>query len=217
MHTGIGDTTQLAFSGVVLNDLETGVCASACAYAFLGGIERSTEASKGSKLGVHQFYSKSSKDISSADTQIIVGKLLFYLNDMGISSQVLVMSSTTNSDRIYWLNKEETIAWGVDNTGSRSENWKIEPYKSGLVLTTRFLSGASKIVFVSLFCRKRDGVFRLLVSQDAQYAVNQMDKSSFINANSPPELVLSGESYALITENIEAFRIADPRFFLRCA
>ena len=46
------------------SDKVPGVCASACAYAFMGGVGRYLE--EGAKLGVHRFYNKAAIDDYSA-------------------------------------------------------------------------------------------------------------------------------------------------------
>lgn len=51
------------------------ICASACAYAFAGGVSRFIDSDTG-RLGIHQFYSASKSVSSEGDTQIIGGLLV---------------------------------------------------------------------------------------------------------------------------------------------
>jgi hypothetical protein len=77
---------------------DPGICASACAYAFLGGSVRLTRTSA---LGFHQFSFALPKDsaISTADevseAQATVGVLVLYLKTMGIDPEVLALASET--------------------------------------------------------------------------------------------------------------------------
>lgn len=91
-----------------------GVCASACAYAFLGGVERILD--EDSKLGVHRFYSKDAlaqpaekiftgRDLD--DTQKIVAAIVLYLVNMGVDARVVGLAATAGPDEIYWINLEE--------------------------------------------------------------------------------------------------------------
>ena len=62
------------------------ICASACAYAFAGGVSRFIDADTG-RLGLHQFYSASGSDAYEGDTQLIGGLLAAYLNEMGVDAR----------------------------------------------------------------------------------------------------------------------------------
>ncbi|MVO17787.1 hypothetical protein GO984_18375, partial [Rhodobacteraceae bacterium CY05] len=74
-----------------------GICASACAYAFMGGVERRVD--HGSRIGVHQFYSAAQADggsdsqpilVQQGVEQELVSQLLDYTLRMGVDGRVLV-------------------------------------------------------------------------------------------------------------------------------
>ena len=81
-----------------------GSCASACAYAFLGGVERIVHPK--SKFGIHKFYG----DILSSDavelTQDVIANLLDYTSSMGISADLVKTASGTSS-QMTWLSAKQ--------------------------------------------------------------------------------------------------------------
>lgn len=81
------------------------VCASACAYAFLGGVERTVHPD--ARYGLHQFYG----DLKGADavavSQSIVGELLNYTSSMGADADVIKLASVTASAEMSWVSAEE--------------------------------------------------------------------------------------------------------------
>lgn len=118
---------------------EGGICESACAYAFFGGVSRQwalfnaevvmVYADKTGVLGVHQFYNGrgfSSDEISSkleeqaeeqefttetAKTQYYTALIIDYLQEMGIHSSVLTTASNTASKDIhYFRDKGELLS-----------------------------------------------------------------------------------------------------------
>jgi hypothetical protein len=93
------------------------VCASACALAFMGGVSRYV--SGDGKLGVHQFASLpaiehpdrpqfTGKDV--VVDQDLVGQLLDYAKEMGVSADVIAIASRTPPSDIHWLTKEEIVS-----------------------------------------------------------------------------------------------------------
>jgi hypothetical protein len=84
------------------NHFDTAVwqmCASSCAYAFLGGNERFV--AEGQKLGFHQF-GADFKDANDAATtsQGAVSYLVRYLKGMQIDPEVLALAEDTTPDKI---------------------------------------------------------------------------------------------------------------------
>jgi hypothetical protein len=64
--------------------LQLGICASACTFAFLGGVKRST--SPGDVFAMHRFYTASGSPASSdmAVSQLITVELYRYVKEMGV-------------------------------------------------------------------------------------------------------------------------------------
>lgn len=86
---------------------KSGICASACAYAFAGGVHRYYEAGQQS-LGVHQFYAApDAKGISSGEAQEISGLLVAYLKTMGVDPVAFTVSSSAGPDGMFWLTTQQ--------------------------------------------------------------------------------------------------------------
>ena len=116
-------------------------CMSACALAFLGGVER--EIFPESKLGFHQFYSDLDSnrsyemlvediEIAEAQSQMLSAILLKYLLDMGATTDLFYKLSTTLPNDMYIPNKAELLKLGLITT-TKFHNFSIEPYKKGII------------------------------------------------------------------------------------
>lgn len=132
-----------------------GGCYSACAYAFLGGVQRT--ASTGT-YGVHQFYSDvyfdapTQKAFSAADLsaqQALNGVILSYAVEMGVDPQVVVAANRMRPDEIYKPTDVQLRDWKVAFEPDAYGKWQIEPFKDGIVVFTRSQDGKSQM---SLTC-----------------------------------------------------------------
>ncbi len=89
-----------------LEELNSGQCYSACAYAFLGGFERSFY--NADSYGIHQFYDPRLLDIIEnpevpvatyedlAETQRLTGIVVGYVDKMGASPRVAALAAATS-------------------------------------------------------------------------------------------------------------------------
>lgn len=132
-----------------------GGCYSACAYAFLGGVQRT--AASGT-YGVHQFYSDAyfdaptQKAFSAADLsaqQALTGVILAYAVEMGADPQVVVAANRMRPDEIYKPTDAQLRDWKVAFDPDAYGKWQIEPFKDGIVVFTRSQNGRSQL---SLTC-----------------------------------------------------------------
>lgn len=87
-----------------------GECASACVYAFLGGVERSV--ARGGKLGVHQLYSTQG-DLSSSDAQWLVGLIAVHIRKLGGEMDILMTALRTPAPGMHWLSSSELRRYRV--------------------------------------------------------------------------------------------------------
>lgn len=98
-----------------------GTCASACAFAFLGGAARypggSTDPGAPSRLGMHQFYTLDGRNIPSSDTQAIMGQVLLYVLELGINAEILSIAARTPADQMHFFTWSELDALGVVTRG----------------------------------------------------------------------------------------------------
>ena len=89
-----------------------GVCTAACAYAFLGGVQRTISA--GARLGLNQFAVASPRPgLEVADTQRILGLISTYAEAMGAAAGIAVVGIDTPAPRMHWLSTTELSAYAV--------------------------------------------------------------------------------------------------------
>jgi len=89
-------------------------CASACAYAYLGGVIRTV--GRRARLGVHQFRATDETgELSIGRAQEIAATLTTYLDAMGARAGLLAIALSTPPERIRWLNPGELEGFGVVN------------------------------------------------------------------------------------------------------
>ena len=100
MNTVISRTIQLEGLTRVYS-YQNSYCASACAYAFLGGVTRSYGGD--SQYGIHRF-GKAAGTISGDDAQVISSIVAKYIESMGVDLSVFVLASTSSFERdIFWV------------------------------------------------------------------------------------------------------------------
>lgn len=111
-----------------------GYCASACAYAFLGGVER--RVASGSRYGVHQFHSGGDDAGSDQSAQWAVAVLGLYLAEMGINADLLVFAAATPPQTMTWMNRDtlESIGIVTEIRSPLEADWHIAVADSKVVL-----------------------------------------------------------------------------------
>jgi len=109
--------------------VNNGVCYSACAYTFLGGVGRRVMESD--TFGVHQFYG-AQKDIE-ASAQVTMTLLAEYLNAMGVGRELLTVASLTPSKKIGVLTVKQAQELNVDNSSPPRSEWKLDAVSSGRI------------------------------------------------------------------------------------
>jgi hypothetical protein len=141
-----------------------GFCASACAYAFLGGIERRID--PGSRIGFHQFYNA---DLEESDVsgklhlveegfeQEMVGILLGYVLDMGIDGRVLVHASFSNPEEMYWIEQgDEAYLSNLIYDPRQWKPWDVNMLGRGVIAESGRADGKYKM---AAFCTQDGGSF----------------------------------------------------------
>lgn len=81
-------------------------CASACVFAFAGGVVRRDIA--GSRLGVHRFTMTEAGGDTVGAAQRMMGAILAYLDEMGVKASLA--EAATRSASIHWLAPDEARA-----------------------------------------------------------------------------------------------------------
>lgn len=92
------------------------MCASACSYAFAGGVHRFLDDTMGT-LGLHQFYTSGDSILNSNDTQVMSGVILSYLSKMGIDGRAFAIASVTDFTEMAWLSGSEAETIGLVDNG----------------------------------------------------------------------------------------------------
>jgi hypothetical protein len=147
-------------------DITGGKCASACVYAFLGGVSRTAE---DGEIGVHQFYSEaiikdpSGKLFDAIDmsvNQLVSALVIDYVFRMGADPRVVSIASSTLPGEMHFFSEKELDELKINWTPSSCEPWAIEPYGSGVVAYSKTRDKKETVTF---FCR-RDRIPRLLIT-----------------------------------------------------
>lgn len=146
-----------------------GVCVSACAIAFIGGVERSADEKV---LGIHQFYQEASltnpsekvfNALDMSNQQVISAILIDYAFRMGVDPRFIAMASATPPNSMYYLTKEELELLKVNWRPKAFEPWSIEVSGRGVIAFTKSKDKRRTAV---LFCRA-DKVPRLFLRPDS--------------------------------------------------
>lgn len=97
--------------------LQEGMCASACTYAFAGGVNRYYSAGR-TRIGLHQFYS-TANTISNKTSQEVSGILVAFLQSMGVDALAFSVSAQAGPDSIAWLSAEDALRLRFANNGTQ--------------------------------------------------------------------------------------------------
>ncbi|MEQ9326190.1 MAG: hypothetical protein RJQ21_02715 [Rhodospirillales bacterium] len=201
--TSIGRTVSLSGDLAHLEEIEPGVCVSACAFAFMGGVERWV--GNEDSFGVHRFRVTANKSVDSEIVQRLVGISLLYVVEMGVDPAVVILASGTSSEKMYWFEKNELDQYGLDTSGSRVDPWKLEPYKNGLILTTTYRESVRRSIDVRIYCRYGErGTFLLLSEYNEHFARQNTDGILFWrnDLGYDPSLKLGEVTYVFQKENL---------------
>ncbi len=183
-----------------------GTCASACAYAFIGGTRRHLIGD--SKLGFHRFYVgpdaattiKAEEALSTA--QQISGQLISYLVEMDVDARVFTNASREGSRSMFWATQQQARELGLV-TDSGYGDFFLEPYGNGVVAAAKRQSppGAYDLVYqVTAYCR--DGVPKLLYTAD------------FVPGESAPFYLSADDEVGEIPETDVATRLGEDAGYL---
>lgn len=104
------------------------LCASACTFAFAGGVNR--EIDEGSRIGIHQFFD-ARKPVGDSATQPTIVVLATYLEEMGVRRNLLDIASVIPPNKLYWLNKTELQLSKIDNMATELAEWKLDTTEEG--------------------------------------------------------------------------------------
>ena len=143
-HVTIGSTVPIVDSPWFAGG--EGVCISACAYAFLGGLTREigAEGFNGGtgKLGFHQFAVPDALEqpdlaqFTATDRikdQIITGRLVEYINEMGVDARIYQFAAAVPPNKIAILDPDLASEYNVTTSAAPYQDWKLIAFEKGLI------------------------------------------------------------------------------------
>jgi hypothetical protein len=103
----VGLSTTVASYEPGSAELEPAECSSACAFVFLGGVERTVY--DGSRVGVHQIYANlQARDaLSVGDVQFLTSLCAMHIDHMGGGVGILVQALRTPPEAVHWFSADE--------------------------------------------------------------------------------------------------------------
>jgi hypothetical protein len=105
-------TTVRAYDRSTGEFRDGGSCASACAYAFLGGVERSI--GRGARLGVHQIYTAGDTwALSAQDGLELMSLVAIHVRRMCGDLDILIPAMRTRPGDMHWLSPGELTRYAV--------------------------------------------------------------------------------------------------------
>jgi hypothetical protein len=164
-----------------------GECASACAFAFMGGVERRIDA--GSSLGFHQFYraeyfsDPNSLSFNATDLQvdqIISAILLSYTISMGVNPAILVKAGTTLPGEMHWVTRDEMRQYEITFDSHQWLPWEITLLREGVIAESERRDSLFKM---AALCTKAGGAFfDIFVSSKNEYDLRSWMKDQCLPA-----------------------------------
>jgi len=133
-HIGKMEMTQTGEPQII-----DGQCASACAYAFLGGKNRSKELK--SAYGLHQISTKTTSAIplnhAVKSVQNLLSEISKYVDKMGVSPELVILATQTESERINWIDSSAMVTYRVINSDGLSQQkpWQLVQPKTWSVFS----------------------------------------------------------------------------------
>jgi hypothetical protein len=107
-----GFSTRVGHYDAASDRVSAGACASACVYAFIGGVVRSAE--RGSRIGVHQTLVREKDPYAAGiNSQLLMAMAADQLADMGVDPYVLRTALATRPTEVRWFSAAEMSRLGL--------------------------------------------------------------------------------------------------------
>ncbi|TYC54098.1 hypothetical protein FMN50_13250 [Rhodobacterales bacterium] len=220
LETRVGIWKPDGFRG----DIETGgICASACAYAFLGGTVR--QVPEGNRLGFHQFFLSAPRAAeippdklgeALEKAQELSSIVVRYLLEMGIDARIFVLGSGAKPDEMFFPDESQLAEFALVTPHEFGEFY-LEPYKAGLVAASK-RRGETRLYDTALqvtsYCRDKSPY--LLVTAEMVLPTIYTPDSTLVfeTSGKPVEIEIAsdrlrrlGEHAYEVTLNKEAVRL----------
>ncbi|MBB4349289.1 hypothetical protein [Aliirhizobium cellulosilyticum] len=181
-------------------------CYSACALAFMGGVER--EVAHDGKIGFHQFSGGTSTSATEAmeTTQLISAFLAGYLRDMGAKPELFEHMSGTSPENMFVPSARELSALNIVPQLGFHE-FKLMP-KDGLIVATavneRNPGPLERLYEIETLCWKKRPIINLYAVEDGQGLSPEMATRSTTHIDGFRIDTISG-SYEYGKDNIRLY------------
>lgn len=140
------------------------ICASSCAFAFMGGERRLLQGDR--QLGLHQFSARQSPAAALLDpeggltegynvSQLTTAILVNYLVEMGIDARIFRLVAGTSPKDLHWVSQDEAKAFDVV-TPVGFGPWRLEPWNDGVIAVSERLTETrayDHVFQATAFCR----------------------------------------------------------------
>ncbi len=155
---GFTTVVGLPRGGKAFAPIERSVCASACTFAFLGGISRTV--APGSIYAVHRFFRgnyKPGRNVLTDPTRItridqqLAGDLVAYIRAMGVSADLYKISTEGSRDKTVNLTPAQMAALRVTTHREITANMLYEP-DGHAVMVVRDSNGGMNHGRMELYC-----------------------------------------------------------------
>lgn len=155
--TSVGKTIKT--HGTNWKEITGGICASACAFAFIGGKDRYADSGK---IGVHQFYTDAAIErpedmiftaLDLSTNQYIEALLMEYAIEMNVDYRFVLKAAATSPASMYYFNTQELTAWRIVFNSDGFQPWEIETWKEGVIAFSRSNNEKTTATF---FCTKEN-------------------------------------------------------------
>jgi len=163
-------------------------CASACAYAYLGGKYRIAPSSN-EHFGVHQFYMAGSSTGDVSTIEQASADIVQFLRDMGIDPGLFSVATAAAPSQVNWLSGEDMLKYGLSNNGvlPMDVSYKLIKGTPYLLLDQDSHDGEHKITLVCAGGAVAIGALYLVGHERAQEIVST-GAASYLEIDQKPML-----------------------------
>ncbi|MCF6346322.1 MAG: hypothetical protein L3J00_07625 [Thiomicrorhabdus sp.] len=182
--------------------LYKGMCASACAYAFVGGVYRFYFGGK-EQLGIHQFYSSGDNQGDIGDIQLVSSRLIDYLQSMGVDSKVFVVASRARGDSMIWLSVADANFLGLSNNGTNPTTAEIKIFRAMAYLKLE-QSRRDVLARVLLACKERKVTVNAGIVTTSELSIHKQSSlvRNYLETSSGELLSRSGSSGTSVSGSV---------------
>lgn len=184
-----------------------GHCASACAYAFMGGVERTI--GDEARLGLHRFFVRNDDGtlmrLPAGEEQRVSALLLEYMTEMGVSSQALVSASRQGPEEMYWVSSGiEATRLSLHFLPNEWLPWTIEMAGRGIIARSERRDGLYQM---EVACTAARGAYYDIYIRDEEDPQSDWSLRDWVYDQCLPQgSFTAGDGWHLILGNRVSFR-----------